>query len=201
MRNRFKTLAVVITIALSAPVYAPVANAADAGVTAPAAMTAVAPTPHPAAPEAAKGSTVSESSAPAPAPVGELQQWWQALLVQVMQWAGAIFVPVLGVLVAWLLRKIGINVDIKKMELLAHKGWAYAEHKTSVLLKEGQPKAEGAKKLAWAFELIDEVDAKVGASDKARKKLTALIMAKIGEEEQKTQANGNGVAQKEDTSG
>jgi len=114
---------------------------------------------------------------------GERQSWWQALLVDVIKATLAIFVPVLSVLLFALLRKIGLKVDLETLDALGGKAALYAEKKAASALGEGKPKSPSAEKERWAWEFVESVDARFGGSEKARRKLRAMILAKIPEAE------------------
>jgi hypothetical protein len=109
-----------------------------------------------------------------------------------------IFVPVLAALLFWLLRKFGLKVELDTLDSLSGKAADYAEHKAKVWLKENGKKSSGAQKEDWAWELVEAVDAKLKAKDKARQKLRAMILSKVAEAEKKSADAGaaaNGVSE------
>lgn len=120
-----------------------------------------------------------ESEAPAE------QSWWQALVYDVLvDVVLPIFLPVLAALVFWLLRRLGLKIELEKLDELAAAAASYAEKKASTWLKEKGVKSSGAEKEAWAWELIAAVDARLNASTKARRALRALIISRIANAEQ-----------------
>lgn len=181
MRRQILTLAALLALALSAPALAQETKAA-APVIAPlkveGKVPAVAPSTQPAAVPA--GKAAEPAAAPAtPVKAEGTQSWWQALLVNLISAALAIFIPVLSTLAFLLLRKIGVKVDLETLDSLAGKAALYAEKKASTALGEGKPKSTGAQKEEWAWDLVKSVDEKLGGSAKAREKLRGLILAKI----------------------
>lgn len=152
-----------------APVAASVASTPAAPATSPAVVTS----PSPAAPAAV---ATREGAA-------ESQSWWKALLVDAIRKALEVFALVLSALLFLLLRKLGVKVELETLDALAGKAALYAEKKAATALGEGKPKSSGAEKEAWAWELVNSVDAKLGGSAKAREKLRGLILAKIPEAE------------------
>ena len=109
------------------------------------------------------------------------QRWWQALLRDVVVAALSIFVPVLSALLFWLLRRIGLKVELERLDGLAERARNYAEHKADVWFKENGTKSSGPQKEDWAWELVETVDQKLKLKQKASQKLRALILAKVGE--------------------
>lgn len=101
-----------------------------------------------------------------------------------------IFVPVLCALLFWLLRKFGIKVELDTLDNLGKQAADYAEHKAKVWFKENGKKSSGAQKEDWAWELVESVDAKLKAKDKARQKLRAIILSKVAEAEKKAAEAG-----------
>lgn len=112
------------------------------------------------------------------------QSLWQSLMVDVIQTSLAIATPVLSVLAFWLLRRLGLKVNLSRLDEIAGQAALYAEQMAAQHLKEGLPKSSGAQKETWAWDLVKEVDAKLGGSELARSKLRALILSKIPEAEQ-----------------
>lgn len=163
--------------------------APDAGVapaTQPAAgpvTPAGAPTPAPTAGENKPSAATPDPGTPAPAPApGGSQALWQAIVYDVVFGVVVpVAVPVLSVLVFWLLRKIGLKVDLETLDGIAGKAALYAEQKGAEWLKEKGAKPDSVKKEEWAWELVESIDEKLKLREKAKVKLRALILAKIPE--------------------
>ena len=195
------------SVLIALPLYAVAHDGshADAGVipakvapaktakTAPPAKTPAA-APQPAA-KAAQPAAATKTAAPAKAPqksAQEPQQWWQSLLMNVIKTTAALFTPVIGLLVVWLLRKMGLKVDLEKTLAIAEQGRNFAEHHASVALKATGEKTDAAKKVEWAFDLARSVDDKLEGSKKAQAAFMKMLEAAIGAQELKEKANGNG---------
>jgi hypothetical protein len=160
----------------------PTSQPAAKTVTAPVAAKTVTPTPTPDRVVATeKKEAPAPASQPAAAVESEVEQtWWQALLYDVIfKVFVPIFVPVLSVLVYWLLRRFGLKVELDRLDSIGAQAAEYAEHKAKVWLKENGKKSTGAQKEDWAWELVEAVDAKLKAKEKAKNKLRAIILSKI----------------------
>ena len=108
------------------------------------------------------------------------QNWWEALLYDLIFGLFLpIFVPVLSALVFWLIRKLGLKVELEMLDQLSLKAAQYAEQKGAEFLKEKGRKMPGAKKEEWAWKLIESIDEKIKAKEKVRNKLRKLIISKI----------------------
>jgi|GEM_PF-3745620 len=118
------------------------------------------------------------------------QQWWQALIVDLMQIFVAIAVPVLSTLAVVLARRWKLNLEFDKVNAIALKAAGWAEQKAYKALKEGQPQTSSAEKLDMALEFAKELTTKYGLSAKATEKLQDLIEAGLGE--QKVSGTGDG---------
>ena len=154
----------------------------DSGAPAPSA-----PATTPAAPHVGE-STTAPATAPAAAQE-PTQTWWQALLYDVIfKLVVPILIPVLSVLVFWLLRKMGLKVELETLDGIADKAATYAEKKGAAYLREKGVKSDGAKKEEWAWEFVDQVDAKLKGVERIKAKLRGMILAKIPEAEAKVAA-------------
>ena len=131
-------------------------------------------------------STAPAIDSTAHAPTSEpIQSWWQALLYDmIFKIVVPIFVPVLGTLLFLLLRKLGLKIELETLDRLGKSATDYSEHKAKVWFKENGKKSSGAQKEDWAWELVESIDSKINGRKKARKKLRAIILAKLGEAEQ-----------------
>jgi hypothetical protein len=139
-------------------------------------LTEVAPEKVP--PATSAGATRAQATAPVAAEPAQ-QRWWESLLVDLIMLALVIFVPSVSALAFLLLRKLGIKVDLQKLDSIATSAASYAEHRAKAALKSGLPPTPGAQKEKWAWELVDALDAKLKLKDLARDKLRLLIMSKI----------------------
>lgn len=206
MRNKnmrqFRAVAIIqatlFVVGLGVLAGAPPVQAQDAAPT--VTTTEVVPVPAAVPPETAipGPSLTPDASKPAPGvvapPAAEAPQtWWQALLFDLIKLTLAIFGPVLSVLGVLVLRKMGIEVDLRTMDKVAREAALYAEHKAGVAFKEGAEKSAGAKKEEWAWEFVKDVDERFVLSDKLKRKVRGLILAKIPEAERMV----NGVAKDE----
>lgn len=114
------------------------------------------------------------------------QTWWQALIFDIVFKAIVpIFVPVLATLLLWLLRKIGIKIELETLDKLAKNAAEYGEQKGVEWLKENGAKMPGALKEAKAWELVESINAKFKGKEKLRKKLRGMILSKIPDAEAK----------------
>ncbi len=114
------------------------------------------------------------------------QKLWENILYNVVfKIIFPILVPVLCSLVFVLLRKIGLNIDLKTLDDIGTKAANYAEQKGSEWLKESGKKPASVMKTEWAWQLVKSIDTKLTASVKARTKLRKIILSKIPEAETK----------------
>jgi len=129
-------------------------------------------------PVTSTSTTRAQSTVPAAEEPAQ-QRWWESLLVDLIMLALVIFVPSVSALAFLLLRKLGIKVDLQKLDSIATSAASYAEHRAKAALKSGLPPTPGAQKEKWAWELVDALDAKLKLKDLARDKLRLLILSKI----------------------
>lgn len=177
--KRFTGLfALLALLLLTAPLTAQTPKSAPAvavpAKAAPAATAAATP-----APAVVKVVAAPASQPSAPVVTVAPQTWWQALLFDILKLVLSIFIPVLTVLVFWLLSKVGMKVELAKMDNLGTAAAQYAEQLAAQWLKEKGVKSTGAQKEDWAWDLVAAVDSKLGASAKARDKMRGLILSKI----------------------
>lgn len=123
------------------------------------------------------------------------QTWWQALLFDALfRTVIPIFLSVLAALAYWVVRKVGLKLDLEVLDKIATNAADYAEHQGAHWLKTTGNKSGGALKERWAWELVESVDAKLGASEALRLKLRNLILSKIPDAEAKAaMKESNGV--------
>lgn len=130
------------------------------------------------------------------------QTWWQALLFDALFRTGIpIFLSILAALAYWIARKIGLKLDLEVLDKIASQAADFAEHRGAHWLKSTGEKSGGALKERWAWELVESVDAKFGASEALRLKLRNLILSKIPDAEAKVAMGkeSNGVFTSEET--
>lgn len=138
------------------------------------------------APQPASSPPSAPIAAPAAVVERPTQTWWQALLYDVtFKLLVPIFVPVLAALLFVLMRKMGVKIELETLEKLGENAKNYSEHKAKTWLNEYGHKSSGAQKEDWAWELVESIDSKLKGRQKARKKLRAIILAKLGEAEQR----------------
>ncbi len=114
------------------------------------------------------------------------QTWWQALLYDALfRTVIPIFLSVLAALAYWVVRKVGLKLDLEILDKIAGQAADFAEHRGASWLKATGEKSGGALKERWAWELVESVDAKLGASEALREKLRNLILSKIPDAEAK----------------
>lgn len=109
------------------------------------------------------------------------QQWWQALIANLLEVIIAIFVPVLSTLFVVLARRWKINLEFDQVNSIAVKAAGWAEQKAASALKEGKPQTPSAEKLQWALDFAKEMTDKYKLPTKATEKLQDLIEAGLGE--------------------
>lgn len=190
-----RQLIIVVLLMLAGPIYA----ASDGGTDAK--VTVLAKVLEPAAKAPAAGAGTAATSAPKavdkPAVDAEPQAWWQALVYDVVfKVVVPIFLPVLMALLYWLVRKIGLHIELKTLDSVGEKAAMYAEKKGAAFLRENGQKSAAATKEGWAFDLAEAIDAKLLGKKKARDKLRAIILGKIPAAEKavaeaETAKNGN----------
>lgn len=114
------------------------------------------------------------------------QTWWQALLFDALfRTVIPIFLSVLAALAYWVVRKVGLKLDLEVLDKIATQAADFAEHRGAHWLKATGNKSGGALKERWAWELVESIDAKLGASEALRIKLRNLILSKIPDAEAK----------------
>jgi hypothetical protein len=113
------------------------------------------------------------------------QKLWENLVYNIINVILYIFAPVLSALLFWLLRKFGLKVELQTLDDIAAKAALYAEKKSAEWLNQTGNKMDSANKMQWAWNLVNSIDAKLTASDKAKDKLRKIILSKIAEAETK----------------
>jgi len=107
------------------------------------------------------------------------QQWWQTLLVTVIEVALAIFIPVLGVLVYSLLNRWGISVEKEQVDKIATQAMQFADQKAKVLLKHEGKRTPGAEKAKIALDFAKKLADEYKLTEKARDALAYHIEAAV----------------------
>ena len=193
MRHLMQMMILVIAVlGLAAPAYA-VPDSGVQSADAPAVVAATVATATKAPPakagaadvtSAAKAPQVPAGEAPEPKAGPAVQSWWQALIYDVVfKLIMPIFTLVLSALVFWLLRKMGLKIELETLDKIALSAATYGEKKGAEWLRENGEKSGGARKERWAWELVEMVDSKVGGRAKAKNKLRGLILGKVAEAE------------------
>lgn len=200
MRHLGKAILVIAALGLMAQAFAadgaPPAKAPVVAAPAAKAPPAKAPTPSvaPAAPATAPAPVDTAPATKAPErPAGEatatkaepkVQAWWHALIYDVVfKLVMPIFTLVLSALVFWLLRKMGLKIELDTLDKIALSAAVHGEKKGAEWLRENGEKSGGVKKERWAWELVDMVDNKLQAKTRLKEKLRGLILSKVPEAE------------------
>lgn len=109
-----------------------------------------------------------------------VQTWWQALLVNVVEVATAILIPVLGTLAVVVARRFGFKIEQDQAEKIAAQAVGYAEQKAKSALKDGNAKSTGAERMDMAVRFARQTAARYKLSSRATDKLSDLIEAELG---------------------
>lgn len=107
------------------------------------------------------------------------QAWWQVALVEILRVTIAIAAPVLATLVAVLLRRIKLNVELEQLQKIASVAAGWAEQKAHQALAVGSP-TPSAQKLQSALTYGAELARKYKLTTVAVERLEGLIEAKLG---------------------
>lgn len=113
------------------------------------------------------------------------QAWWQALLVFVIEFALAVGVPVIVILITLLLRRWGINVEQDQVKNIAEQAADFAEKKAKAALKADGKKTPGAEKMLLALNFAKDLADQYKLSEKATKKMQGMIEAAVERKDKK----------------
>jgi len=111
----------------------------------------------------------------------ETQSWWQVLVAEITKITVAIFTPVLGMLIMFLLRRIGFKIQLEKAQSIASMAVGYGEQLALKTLKEGCKKTPGAKKMKIAVDFANALASQYKLKKMATERMQSLIEAKLGE--------------------
>lgn len=118
-----------------------------------------------------------------------VQEWWQVLLVHLMDAVAPIVIAVLGTLVSIAVRKWGKKLDAEKQDAVIKltndfiaAGIGFAEEQGRKALKDGAERTASADKMGSAMEFIQERLEASGLSRMAEVELTKLIEARLASE-------------------
>lgn len=129
----------------------------------------------------AKATRAAPQAQPQPQATSAVQQsWWQVLLVEAIKVTAFVFTPVLGLLLAWLLRKMGLKIELDQAVGIAKLGTGFAEQAAAKALKEGKPKTDHAEKASQALGFANDLAAKYKLKTRARDKMESLIESALG---------------------
>lgn len=124
--------------------------------------------------------------------VEPIQEWWQALLVGLMDSALPIIGTVLGTFATLAVRKWGKRLDVEKQDGIIKMtndmigaGIGFAEEQGRKALNDGAERTPGAEKLNSAMEFIQERFKVSGLDKMADVELKCLIESKLAHERAK----------------
>lgn len=120
------------------------------------------------------------------------QEWWMVLLDALVQLTAPLVTGILGVLGAWLVRKLTKKWDVEKQEKvlrltdgLITSGVAFAEEQARKALRVGDGKTAGAEKMQAAVDYVQgQLDAS-GLANVGQEELIKLIESKLHQERTK----------------
>ena len=120
------------------------------------------------------------------------QEWWQVLLVHLMDAVAPIVITILGTLVGIAVRKYGKKLDVENQDAAIKltndfivAGIGFAEEQGRKALKEGSERSEGAEKLDRAMEFIQERIEANGLDKIVEEELGRLIESRLAAERAK----------------
>lgn len=127
-----------------------------------------------------------------PAAVELTQEWWQVLLVGLMDSALPIIGTVLGTFATLAVRKWGKRLDVEKQDGiikmtndLIGAGIGFAEEQGRKALNDGAERTPGAEKMGSAMDFIQERFEASGLDKMAEVELKRLIESKLSQERAK----------------
>lgn len=119
----------------------------------------------------------------------QAQTWWMVLLDSLVQLSAPLVTAILGVLGAWLVRKLGKKWDLEKQESASKlvdgfvvSGVAFAEEQARKALRVGGVKTEGAERLQSAVDYVQRQIESSGIDRIAQDELVNLIESKVQQE-------------------
>lgn len=122
----------------------------------------------------------------------QAQTWWMVLLDFLVQLSAPIVTAILGVLGAWLVRKLGKKWDMEKKEAASRlvdgfvtSGVAFAEEQARKALRVGGVKTEGAARLQSAVDYVQRQIESSGVDRIAQDELVKLIESRVQQERTK----------------
>ena len=122
----------------------------------------------------------------------ESQAWWMVLLDFLVQISAPLLTAILGVLGAWVVRKLTRRWDDDKQEKALRltqdfitSGVAFAEEQARKALRSGNPQTKGVEKLQSAMDFVRQRLDSNGIANIAEEELIHLIEARLHEERSK----------------
>jgi len=117
------------------------------------------------------------------------QEWWQVLLIHLMDAVAPIVITVLGTLVGIAVRKWGKKLDTEKQDAVIRltndfiaAGIGFAEEQGRKALRDGSDQTPGAEKMSAAMEFVQERLEASGLSKIAEAELQKLIESRLASE-------------------
>ena len=120
------------------------------------------------------------------------QEWWMVLLDALVQLTAPVVTAILGVLGAWVVRKLTKKWDVEKQEKVLHltdglitSGVAFAEEQARKALRVGDGRTPGAEKMQAAVDYVQGQLDSSGLPGVATEELVKLIESKLQQERAK----------------
>lgn len=117
---------------------------------------------------------------------GESQQWWMVLLDFFVQLSAPLITAILGILGAFVVRKLTKKWDAEKQEALLRlvdgfvvSGVAFAEEQARKALKVDDRKTDGAEKMQRAVDYVERQLSSSGIRDIAHDEIIDLIESRL----------------------
>jgi Bacteriophage holin of superfamily 6 (Holin_LLH) len=117
------------------------------------------------------------------------QEWWMVLLDALVQLTAPLVTGILGVLGAWLVRKLTKKWEVEKQEKvlrltdgLITSGVAFAEEQARKALRVGDAKTAGAEKMQAAVDYVKGQLDMSGLANVGQDELIKLIESKLHQE-------------------
>jgi hypothetical protein len=111
----------------------------------------------------------------------ETQAWWQGMLLLVIQFFGAVLVPVLVALGMVFVKKYNFQIEQEKLEYAAEKAIGYGEQQMKKLLKDGK-EVSGPEILKIAVEHGNKILEQYNLANKFGSWLGEIIEARLGQD-------------------
>jgi hypothetical protein len=119
----------------------------------------------------------------------QAQEWWMVLLDFLVQLSAPLITAILGVLGAWLVRKLTKKWDVEKQEAMVRltdgfitSGIAFAEEQARKALRTDKVKTKSADKLQSAVDYIEGQLSSSGVQTIAQDELVKLIESRLQRE-------------------